>query len=71
MKTPFEELDEVQDLVKRAEAAVTPHGGRVLLRYSGTEPKARLLIEGPDTSVMERWSVEICASIQRQVGATS
>ncbi len=69
VKTPFEELDEVQDLIRRAEADVKPHGGRVLLRYSGTEPKARLLIEGPDQSVMERWCAEICSSIQRQVGA--
>ena len=69
VKTPFEDLDEVPDLIRRAEADVKPHGGRVLLRYSGTEPKARLLIEGPDQSVMERWCTEICSSIQRQVGA--
>lgn len=68
-KTPFEELDQVLDLVKQAEAEVKPHGGRVLLRYSGTEPKARLLIEGPDASVMEKWTLSICDSIRRQVGA--
>lgn len=68
-KPPFEQLDQILDLVKQAEAEVKPHGGRVLLRYSGTEPKARLLIEGPDSDVMERWSMAICESIRRQVGA--
>ncbi len=67
-KRPFEELDEVLDLLKQAEDEVKPHGGRVLLRYSGTEPKARLLIEGPDESTMEKWSALICDAIQRQVG---
>ena len=57
------------DLVKQAEAEVQPQGGRVLLRYSGTEPKARLLIEGPDQAVLERWSVLISEAIRRQVGA--
>ncbi|MFM7804794.1 MAG: hypothetical protein ACKPGK_09920 [Verrucomicrobiota bacterium] len=68
VKTPFEELEDILDLVRQAEAEVQPHGGRVLLRYSGTEPKARLLIEGPDTAVMDRWSSAICGSIRRQVG---
>jgi phosphoglucosamine mutase len=68
VKTPFEELEEILDLVKQAEAEVQPKGGRVLLRYSGTEPKARLLIEGPDMDVMERWTLAICGSIRRQVG---
>jgi phosphoglucosamine mutase len=45
-KIPFEELDGVLDLVGRAEKALELEGGRVLLRYSGTEPKARLLVEG-------------------------
>lgn len=70
-KRPFEELEDVLDLVKRAEAEVQPHGGRVLLRYSGTEPKARLLIEGPDQHVMERWTRSICDAITRQVGAVN
>jgi len=48
---------------------VKPGGGRVMLRYSGTEPKARLLIEGPDAAVLEQWSARICDAIKRQVGA--
>jgi len=67
-KLPFEELEGVLDLVKQAEAEVTPTGGRVLLRYSGTEPKARLLIEGRDSATLEHWSQQISAAIKRQVG---
>ncbi len=67
-KLPFEELEEVLDLVKKAEAEVKPTGGRVLLRYSGTEPKARLLIEGRDSTTLERWSQLIATAIKRQIG---
>ncbi len=68
-KKPFDQLAGVQDLVAKAEAAVKPDGGRVLLRYSGTEPKARLLIEGRDQTVLEHWSRQICEAIKKQVGA--
>ena len=68
-KTPFDELNGVMDLVQKAEHDVKPAGGRVLLRYSGTESKARLLIEGPDYAVLEHWSRLIVESIQRQLGA--
>lgn len=71
VKTPFEELDQVMDLVKQAEAEVVPLGGRLLLRYSGTEPKARLLLEGPEQAVLEKWSAIICESIRRQAGDVS
>jgi len=67
-KKAFEQLDGVSQLVAEAEAKVTPEGGRVLLRYSGTEPKARLLIEGRDRAVLQHWSKKICDAIQRQVG---
>ena len=67
-KKPFEQLDGVLALVAQAEAVVQPEGGRVLLRYSGTEPKARLLIEGRDAKVLEQWSTRICEAIKRQVG---
>ena len=68
-KPAFDQLEEVLELVAQAEAEVKPKGGRVLLRYSGTEPKARLLIEGPDDAVLNRWSEQICGSIRRQIGA--
>jgi len=67
-KTPFDQLDGILKLVEEAEADVKPSGGRVLLRYSGTEPKARLLIEGRDQAVLEKHSKLICGAIKQQVG---
>ncbi|HMJ92093.1 MAG TPA: phosphoglucosamine mutase [Candidatus Acidoferrum sp.] len=68
-KIPFEELDGLLGLVAQAEAAVKPDGGRVLLRYSGTEPKARLLIEGRESAVLNHWTKEICEALKKQIGA--
>jgi phosphoglucosamine mutase len=68
-KKPFEQLDGVMKLVEQAEDAVKAEGGRVLLRYSGTEPKARLLMEGRDLSVLEKHSKLICEAIKKHVGA--
>ncbi len=68
-KRPFDQLDGLFKLVAEAETELTQAGGRLLLRYSGTEPKARLLLEGPDATVLERWSEKICSLILREVGA--
>lgn len=67
-KTPFEQLNGIVDLVQQAEKELKDGGGRVLLRYSGTEPKARLLIEGRDSEVLQRWSAKISDAIKVQVG---
>jgi phosphoglucosamine mutase len=67
-KTPFEQLDGVLKLVAQAEMELKSAGGRVLLRYSGTEPKARLLLEGRDAKVLEKWSQKIIGAIQKQIG---
>ncbi|MBI5388006.1 MAG: phosphoglucosamine mutase [Verrucomicrobia bacterium] len=68
-KKPFEQLDGILNLVSQAEAAVAAEGGRVMLRYSGTEPKARLLIEGRDRATLDKWTGTICDAIRKQVGA--
>ena len=68
-KLPFEQLDGVLQLVAEAESKLKAEGGRVLLRYSGTEPKARLLIEGREAAALEQWSARICEAIKKQVGA--
>ena len=67
-KKPFEQLDGVLDLVNQAEAELKNDGGRVLLRYSGTEPKARLLIEGKDKETLQRWSNVISDAVNKHVG---
>jgi phosphoglucosamine mutase len=68
-KKPFEELDGVKSLLAEAETELKQQHGRVLLRYSGTEPKARLLLEGRDQAVLTKWSQRISEVIKKHVGA--
>ncbi len=42
--------------------------GRVLLRYSGTEPKIRLLIEGRELTQIDRQADRIAEAIRRALG---
>lgn len=67
-KKPFEQLTGVMGLVEQAEKELAASGGRLLLRYSGTEPKARLLLEGPDAAMLLAWSQKISGVIAAQVG---
>ncbi len=67
-KKPLEELDGVNHLLAQAEALLKKQGGRVLLRYSGTEPKIRLLLEGRDARVLEEWSAKISQVLKKELG---
>ena len=68
-KRPLAELPEVMQLVALAEKELAAQGGRLLLRYSGTEPKIRLLVEGRDPAVLKTWSDTICGQLRQQIGA--
>jgi phosphoglucosamine mutase len=68
-KKPFEQMDGVSTLVTQAETELKATGGRILLRYSGTEPKARLLLEGRDALTLDKWNLKISDAIKKQVGA--
>jgi len=68
-KIPFAQIDGVTRLVADAEKELQAQGGRLLLRYSGTEPKARLLLEGRDEKTLKDWSQKICGAIHKQIGA--
>jgi phosphoglucosamine mutase len=68
-KKPFEQLDGLNRLVADAEKELQGQGGRLLLRYSGTEPKVRLLVEGRDSVALQKWSAQICDVIRKKIGA--
>jgi phosphoglucosamine mutase len=67
-KKPFEQLDGLTKLVAEAERELKGQGGRLLLRYSGTEPKARLLLEGRDKGALDKWNARITEAIKKEVG---
>jgi phosphoglucosamine mutase len=43
--------------------------GRVLVRFSGTEPLARVMVEGPDLEQVENFSARIADAIRREMGS--
>jgi len=67
-KPPMESLPDVQKAIGTAEAALAPRG-RVLVRYSGTEPKARILLEGREAAVLEEHADKIAAALTGAIGA--
>ncbi|MGD0017478.1 MAG: phosphoglucosamine mutase, partial [Verrucomicrobiia bacterium] len=66
-KPAWETLPDVMALVKSAEKTLGD-SGRVLLRYSGTEPKARLLIEGRDEKQIKALADGIAGKIRQEIG---
>ena len=67
-KPPLESLAQVQAALKEAQAAVEG-SGRVLLRYSGTEPVCRVTIEGADHDMIERHAQRIANALSEKIGA--
>lgn len=67
-KRPLAELPTVMKLVNEAEKELSGKG-RVLLRYSGTESKIRLLIEGREFDKIDKQANRIADAIQDAIGA--
>jgi phosphoglucosamine mutase len=66
-KPPLTELSTVMKLVNEAEKELSGKG-RVLLRYSGTESKIRLLIEGRELDKIDKQANRIADAIQQAIG---
>jgi phosphoglucosamine mutase len=67
-KTPFAQIPEVQSSIAAAERELDGNG-RVVVRYSGTEALARVMIEAESKEQMDRLAGSIVDSIRSALGA--
>jgi phosphoglucosamine mutase len=66
-KPPLSEIPEVVQTMAEATRALG-NSGRIVLRYSGTEPKARVMVEAEKAEDVERWAAAIAGAIQASLG---
>lgn len=67
-KPPLDSNAAIQEVRREVEAALGREG-RLVLRYSGTEPLARVMIEGPELALIERLAERLMTTIRQQIGA--
>jgi len=67
-KRPLAELPTVQAEIAAAQAEFA-NSGRVVVRFSGTEPLARVMIEAETEEAVNRWTTRIANAIQAELGA--
>lgn len=67
-KVPFRDLASVQAAVREVEELLSQKG-RLLLRYSGTEKLARVMIEGENQNQIEDYAARIARAIESEIGA--
>jgi phosphoglucosamine mutase len=67
-KPNFETLPEVTKAITAAESRLGADG-RVLVRYSGTQPQCRIMVEGPDMDIAKSECRAIADIIQNTIGA--
>jgi phosphoglucosamine mutase len=66
-KRPFDEIDSVNRVSREIENELGARG-RLLLRYSGTESLARVMIEGESQPQIEGFAARLAAVIQENLG---
>jgi phosphoglucosamine mutase len=66
-KRPFEDIPELRNIISQGQALLE-NKGRLLVRYSGTESVARIMVEGRDQSLIEQIASSIADSIQNKLG---
>jgi phosphoglucosamine mutase len=67
-RRPLEDLAAVTAEIRRTEAEFGDRG-RVVVRFSGTEPLARVMVEGPQLDRVEHFAESIAAAIRSELGS--
>jgi len=66
-KEAFDRFPKIVDSIKKVESALGENG-RVLVRYSGTEPLARVMVEGENYTKIKEYAADIAQTIRAQLG---
>jgi phosphoglucosamine mutase len=66
-KPPIEELDQLQAAITEAEAELKDQG-RVLVRYSGTQPMCRVMVEGPTEPLTRQIAERLADVVKETIG---
>lgn len=66
-KLPFNEVETIARAMRETEEQLGKTG-RLLLRYSGTEPLARVMVEGEQQELIERYANDLAAVIKTAIG---
>jgi phosphoglucosamine mutase len=69
-KRPLEECPAVQDAIRIAEQTLADRG-RVVVRYSGTEPLLRIMMEGPDAEQLRTLAENIAGEARKLLGSSN
>jgi len=65
-KKDLAEIPEIKKAVQTIEKALGP-SGRTLIRYSGTEPLLRIMIEGEDEAKLHQWAQEVVGLVKKHL----
>ena len=67
-KPPLDSIDAVSKALAEAKATLGENG-RVVVRYSGTEPLVRVMVEAEEEADVERFSESIAEAVRESIGA--
>ena len=65
-RAKLEEIPGIADAMNRVEGRLG-HQGRLLVRYSGTEPLLRIMLEGRDEHAIQLWANEIAEEVRKHL----
>ena len=67
-KVDLNTVPEIARILSSVESRLAGHG-RLLVRYSGTEPVLRVMLEGRDETEIRRWAQEIVQGVEQHIGS--
>jgi phosphoglucosamine mutase len=66
-KKNLSEVPEIEGWIKKIEKSLG-NSGRILIRYSGTEPLLRIMIEGEDETKLHRFAQDLMELVKKHIG---